>query len=135
DFPLASHAEWRPDIDLLNEQRLTRHYSQSTEAGFALIAKLSALSVIQVHRRIADVTPFSPSLAKYQKFISTQIAEIQGGSFCGVPEAASWLKFSDESLQRQRAALDEGLRTSKLACVSSLSNWIVETVRNVIDGS
>ncbi|MDQ4443575.1 hypothetical protein QCG88_10110, partial [Ligilactobacillus salivarius] len=39
DFPLASHAEWRPDIDLLNEQRLTRHYSQCTEAGFALIAK------------------------------------------------------------------------------------------------
>ncbi|EAW17052.1 type I polyketide synthase [Aspergillus fischeri NRRL 181] len=135
DIPLASHAEWRPDIDLLNEQKLPRHYSQSTEAGFALIAKLSALSIIQVHRRIADVTPFSPSLEQYQKFISTQIAEIQRESFCGVPEAASWLKFSEETLQRQRASLDEELRTSKLAFASSLSNWVLETVRDIADGS
>ncbi|KAF4208764.1 hypothetical protein CNMCM8927_008713 [Aspergillus lentulus] len=135
DIPLASHAEWRPDIDLLNEQQLPLRYSQSTEAGFALISKLSALSIIQVHRRIADVTPLSPSLEQYQKFISTQIAEIQREAFCGVPEAASWLKLSDEALQRQRAALNEELRTNNLGFVSSPSNWVLETVRDIVDGS
>jgi acyl transferase domain-containing protein len=135
DIPLASHAEWRPDIDFLNEQQLPLRYSQSTEAGFALIAKLSALSIIQIHRRIADVTQFSPSLEQYQKFISTQIAEIQRGAFCEVSEAASWLKFSEEALQRQRAALDEELRTIKSQFISSLSKWILESVRAIVDGS
>ncbi|GFF99742.1 nonribosomal peptide synthetase 14 [Aspergillus udagawae] len=134
DIPLASHAEWRPDIDLMNEQQLPQRYSQSTEAGFALTAKHSALSIIQVHRRIAAVTP-TPSLEQYQKFISTQIAEIQREAFWGVSEAASWLKCSEEALQRQRTALDEELRARKLEFVSSLSNWALETVRDIVDGS
>ncbi|PKX89491.1 type I polyketide synthase [Aspergillus novofumigatus IBT 16806] len=135
DIPLASHAEWRPDIDLLNEQQLPLRYSQSTEASFALIAKLSAQSIIQIHRQIAEVMPFSPSLERYRKFISTQIAEIQREAFFGVPEAASWLKFSEKGLQRQRAVLDEELRTSKLEFISSLSKWILKSVRDIVDGS
>ncbi|KAF7158736.1 hypothetical protein CNMCM5623_003900 [Aspergillus felis] len=135
DVPLASHAEWRPDIDLMNEQQLPLRYPQATEAGFALIAKLSALSIIQVHRRIADVTPVSPSIEQYQKFISTQMAEIQQEAFWGVSETASWLKCSEEALQRQRTALHEELRTSKLEFISSLSNWALETVRSIFNGS
>ncbi|KAL2821422.1 hypothetical protein BDW59DRAFT_164156 [Aspergillus cavernicola] len=122
--PLASYGVWKPDIDLISSEKLFCQ-PQGREDELSLVNSLSALSVIQICRLIADIEPVSEPLRDYKTWIQKQSR---------LPEAGKWVTSDDSSLSAEREKLDAILKSKKLECFSRASEHVLNSTLDVFRG-
>ncbi|PLB49359.1 putative polyketide synthase [Aspergillus steynii IBT 23096] len=126
--PLASHIEWRPDTDLVSMKEVM---DSETSESRDLVDKLSALSVIQIHRAIQDVIPAS-QFEEYRRWIGEEVERIGEGK---VLEAPEWAALDDTALQCLRDGLSAKLKTHGQEEISGLSARVVESCADILRGA
>ncbi|KAK1139769.1 Type I Iterative Polyketide synthase (PKS) [Aspergillus melleus] len=126
--PLASHIEWRPDADLASKKELA-----DCEIGESrvLMDRLSALSVIQIHRVIRDMTPL-PQYEDYKRLICEAVEDDRKAI---TPQTQEWSKLDDTALQCLRDGLSAKLKTHGQEEISSLSASVVEACADILHGT
>jgi acyl transferase domain-containing protein len=124
-IPLLSEVEWKPDLDLL-PRRLQLPTPKSREDIIGLLARASALSMILVYRKIADVKPCSELFQSYKTWLQKQIQEMQNRGMSAIPEVQGWSQMDSGSLQLQQQTIDQQLKARNLEFISELSQMVVE---------
>ncbi|KAF4767156.1 hypothetical protein HAV15_009313 [Penicillium sp. str.  len=133
-IPLLSEPEWRPDLDLLpGHLQLPSEKDRGSTVG--LLSRASVLSMICVHRNIAEVEPCSEHLQSYKHWLSTQVMMLNTEGISAVPEAQSWTQMDSDSLRAQRLTLDKQLQAEGLGFISELSQVTVREMVSLVEGS
>jgi acyl transferase domain-containing protein len=125
EIPLLSHAEWRPDLDLL-PSHLQLPLSQKSGDAIELVSRIAVVSLIIVHRKTLNLQPSSDQLESYKVWLESQVRTIRERGVPSIAEAEVWAQMNSERLQLHLLTLNKQLKVKKLDFISELAQLTIQ---------
>ncbi|RAL12372.1 uncharacterized protein BO97DRAFT_451580 [Aspergillus homomorphus CBS 101889] len=134
EFPLLSHEEWRPDLDLL-PSHLQLPLSQDSEDTMELLFKAIGVSLLLLHRRLIAMVSSSGLLQRDKAWVQQQSKILAArGILCAANEEA-WAQLCSESLEQQWNVSRKKLEAKGLAFLVEFVEITVQEIAAAFEQS
>ncbi|KAE8135591.1 hypothetical protein BDV38DRAFT_294606 [Aspergillus pseudotamarii] len=123
-FPLVTHTNWAPDLDLLPPKELLSFRPVGRDGG--LYADIILCVISEAHYRIKDKVPATEHLSKYKDLIARWVEDIRNGVPPTPPHARRFLELDTQQRMCLIDELSAKAQTQESDCLAMIS--MVKTV-------